>query len=167
MSNAATRTEALELGDTHYYTGEPCKHGHDSPRYALSGMCVQCSKERARQRQLNSELGQLKQAALAKSGGRCWYCGRKLDPTKRSCMVDHVNPKWNGGENDPDNLVAACSWCNSAKQHRSLEEFRLIRRRQKAGRPYFTPAQLEWLEQNGIGLPPLPEHRFWFEENDL
>ena len=30
-----------------YYTGKPCRNGHDSPRYTSSGGCAQCIKEKA------------------------------------------------------------------------------------------------------------------------
>ncbi|HHS9967645.1 TPA: hypothetical protein ACTW6G_002923 [Raoultella ornithinolytica] len=44
-----TQREALELGITRFYTGKKCIHGHNSERYTISGECVQCNHERARQ----------------------------------------------------------------------------------------------------------------------
>tara|TARA_R110000868_G_scaffold47157_2_gene155052 strand:- start:230 stop:841 length:612 start_codon:yes stop_codon:yes gene_type:complete len=38
-----TRKEAQALGATHYFTGEPCKHGHVAPR-KTKGACVECIK---------------------------------------------------------------------------------------------------------------------------
>lgn len=38
-----TRAEAKALGATHYFTGEPCKHGHVAPR-KTKGACVECLK---------------------------------------------------------------------------------------------------------------------------
>lgn len=38
-----TRSEAKALGATHYFTGEPCKHGHIAPR-KLKGACTECLK---------------------------------------------------------------------------------------------------------------------------
>jgi hypothetical protein len=38
-----TRAEAKETGATHYFTGEPCKHGHIAPR-KTKGACVECIK---------------------------------------------------------------------------------------------------------------------------
>lgn len=38
-----TRAEAKALGATHYFTGEPCKHGHIAPR-KTKGACVECLK---------------------------------------------------------------------------------------------------------------------------
>lgn len=38
-----TRAEAKATGATHYFTGEPCKHGHVAPR-KTKGACVACLK---------------------------------------------------------------------------------------------------------------------------
>ncbi len=38
-----TRAEAKARGATHYFTGEPCKHGHIAPR-KTKGACVECLK---------------------------------------------------------------------------------------------------------------------------
>jgi hypothetical protein len=36
---------ARESGALTYYTGKPCKHGHDSPRRTSTRVCVQCGIE--------------------------------------------------------------------------------------------------------------------------
>jgi hypothetical protein len=38
-----TRAEAKATGAAHYFTGEPCKHGHIAPR-KTKGACVECLK---------------------------------------------------------------------------------------------------------------------------
>ena len=38
-----TRAEAMAAKATHYFTGEPCKHGHIAPR-KTKGACVECIK---------------------------------------------------------------------------------------------------------------------------
>ena len=38
-----TRAEAKAVGASHYFTGEPCKHGHTAPR-KTKGACVECLK---------------------------------------------------------------------------------------------------------------------------
>jgi 5-methylcytosine-specific restriction endonuclease McrA len=38
-----TRAEAKTTGATHYFTGEPCKHGHIAPR-KTKGACIECLK---------------------------------------------------------------------------------------------------------------------------
>ena len=37
------RKEAAAQGLVKYETGRPCKHGHLSPRYTATGVCVTCS----------------------------------------------------------------------------------------------------------------------------
>ena len=46
MAEKSTRKIAIEKGEMTYYTGKPCKHGHDSPHYVTGGGCVQCGKAR-------------------------------------------------------------------------------------------------------------------------
>jgi hypothetical protein len=41
-----TRDEAKGCGMYRYYTGKPCIHGHDSPRYVSDGSCIECSEQR-------------------------------------------------------------------------------------------------------------------------
>jgi hypothetical protein len=36
------RQDALLLGAKRYYTGKPCKHGHDAERFVVNGGCVEC-----------------------------------------------------------------------------------------------------------------------------
>ena len=38
-----TRAEAKTAGASHYFTGEPCKHGHIAPR-KTKGACIECLK---------------------------------------------------------------------------------------------------------------------------
>jgi hypothetical protein len=38
-----TRAEAKAVGASHYFTGEPCKHGHVAPR-KTKGACIACLK---------------------------------------------------------------------------------------------------------------------------
>ena len=39
-----TRAEAIAIGAKYYFTGQPCKHGHVSPR-KTKGACLGCLKE--------------------------------------------------------------------------------------------------------------------------
>lgn len=38
------RSEAIAAGDTYYFTGRPCKHGHVAKRHISTG-CYECLKE--------------------------------------------------------------------------------------------------------------------------
>lgn len=46
MNSIISRTDATSAGLTHYFTGEPCKHGHLSPRYVRDGKCSTCVQDR-------------------------------------------------------------------------------------------------------------------------
>ncbi len=42
-----SRQEAKKSGSKHYFTGDPCRDGHLSPRY-MNGNCIQCNRDRNR-----------------------------------------------------------------------------------------------------------------------
>lgn len=42
--NIISRQEAIKNGFSKYFTGKPCSRGHVSERYAVSAMCVDCSR---------------------------------------------------------------------------------------------------------------------------
>lgn len=48
----------------------------------------------------------------------CQYCGSH--PPSVVLHVDHINPVANGGKNNQDNLITACSGCNLGKGARLL-----------------------------------------------
>ena len=45
-----TREEAKARGAVRYYTGKPCKHGHDAERFVSSRSCVECTREAVKAR---------------------------------------------------------------------------------------------------------------------
>lgn len=44
MMNKITRKHARLLGLLHYFTGNPCKHGHITQRRVINGNCTECEK---------------------------------------------------------------------------------------------------------------------------
>lgn len=63
-----------------------------------------------------------KQKVLAKTNGRCAYCGTPL--TEAIMTIDHIVPKVQGGTKALTNCYAACQRCNSLKSNKSLKHFR-------------------------------------------
>ena len=63
---------------------------------------------------------------------KCQYCG-----STRHLTIDHVIPKSKGGSEDWDNLVVACSSCNTKKGDKLLEhtDMKLLK---KPRAPYNT-----------------------------
>jgi len=57
-----------------------------------------------------------------KCGGRCWYCGKKLNPF--FFHFDHVEPYSKGGQDSVDNLVLSCVTCNISKGNMSVSDWR-------------------------------------------
>jgi 5-methylcytosine-specific restriction endonuclease McrA len=56
-------------------------------------------------------------AIYQRDGNRCQYCG-----ATRRLTIDHVVPRSKGGSDDWDNLVVACSSCNTKKGDKLLEQ---------------------------------------------
>ncbi|UNJ22099.1 type II restriction endonuclease [Microcystis phage vB_MweS-yong2] len=55
---------------------------------------------------------------------RCFYCGVDETPAKRLTR-DHITPRSRGGDDSPANIALACLDCNSSKNRRTLEEYRV------------------------------------------
>ena len=70
--------------------------------------------------------------AFSKQGGLCHYCKKHMWLTHRSafakrhgltnlqaaarrCTAEHLQPRAKGGKNDQSNVVAACWYCNQAR----------------------------------------------------
>lgn len=61
---------------------------------------------------------------FARDGYTCQYCSRSQSALKvRECLTrDHVIPQSRGGSNEWDNVVTACSSCNTRKGNHLPEE---------------------------------------------
>ena len=75
-----------------------------------------------------SEVRLTRRNIHARDRGRCHYCGERF-PTSQ-LTLDHVVPRSQGGEDRWDNLVSACTSCNSRKGGRTPQgaNMRLLRR---------------------------------------
>lgn len=63
---------------------------------------------------------ELRERVLERDSNICRYCGAP------ATHVDHVVPKCQGGDDDPDNLVAACALCNLSKGGRTPEQAGMV-----------------------------------------
>jgi hypothetical protein len=54
----------------------------------------------------------------------CQYCGKKIT-SKSDLQTDHVMPQSRGGKTSYDNMVTACSSCNSRKDNKTPEEAKM------------------------------------------
>lgn len=62
-------------------------------------------------------------AIYLRDGGACAYCGDSFVDGVARLSLDHIEPWSLGGGNEADNLITACSKCNSARGNRTVEEF--------------------------------------------
>jgi hypothetical protein len=97
-----------------------------------------------------------------KTSGRCWYCGKTMNPFSEFC-IDHVLPSSKGGLDNFDNLVPCCRTCNLRKNSiTDLEQFR----KRLASPVMFTPEQIDYLASLNVDVSPLPGYLFYFETMD-
>ena len=73
-------------------------------------------------------------SVLARDNYTCQYCGSK----GKELTIDHVIPRWVGGENSWDNLVACCRRCNLKKADKTPQQANMKLTR-KPKRPDFIP----------------------------
>jgi 5-methylcytosine-specific restriction endonuclease McrA len=78
-----------------------------------------------------------KREILRRDGYRCQYCGR----VTTHLTIDHVVPRFRGGQHSWTNLVAACPQCNRRKGGRSLAEARM----QLLSQPYEPRSTAQYL----------------------
>ncbi len=84
---------------------------------------------------------------LERDSYTCQYCSKQSN----SLTVDHVIPKFRGGQDIWENLVAACKECNQRKGERMPEEVGMPLKR-KPKRPnrihyfqkYVKERQIDW-----------------------
>ena len=60
----------------------------------------------------------LRRQIIDKYESTCYYCQNKTE----NPIIDHLLPIWNGGSDQPDNLIISCRRCNSSRGNRTPEE---------------------------------------------
>lgn len=66
-------------------------------------------------------LMRLRDRAFAAQKGRCFWCEVPMvidagDNKSHGLSGDHIVPLSHGGKTEPDNVVAACRYCNGARK---------------------------------------------------
>ena len=85
-----------------------------------------------------------RRGVFLRDDGRCQYCGKKAE------SIDHVIPRSRGGEHTWENVVAACTRCNTLKRDRLLEDTHMrLKRRPEA------PRHHSWVV---VSVGHMPEH---------
>lgn len=74
-----TRTQAIATGAKHYWSGVPCRRGHDSPRRVRDSYCVECALLSSRKR--DERLYKTHRPRFATFEERFWsFVDRSGDP---------------------------------------------------------------------------------------
>src|SRR5207244_2478494 len=85
---------------------------HAGKRFLKGGSCIECSKLYH-----SKTPGNIRRRLFNYYQGKCAYCGRP------GHHIEHVDPRFNGGEDSISNYVLACRECNHRKGTRSIERF--------------------------------------------
>lgn len=85
---------------------------HMSFAYQMPRKCVQNKKRKHTKRQV---LAKIIQRVYQHFDFECAYCGAEAE------SIDHIIPRHKGGDNSPNNLVAACIDCNHHKGTEFIE----------------------------------------------
>ena len=51
-----TARQAYDAGETRYFTGKPCVHGHVAERMVRNGVCIECLRVRRKAEKVNPEV---------------------------------------------------------------------------------------------------------------
>jgi len=101
-----------------------------------------------------------RQKVLDKYDGHCAYCGKILD--LKTLRVDHLHPRYLGGEDSFENYMPACYKCNFYKSTFSLDDFReqLMTLHERISQPFIARLGLDY---GIIEIKPF-NGKFYFEE---
>ncbi|WP_261456200.1 HNH endonuclease [Serratia marcescens] len=105
-----------------------------------------------------------KSKVLAKTGGRCTYCGVLL--SSESLTIDHVISKRMGGDNSVSNLLACCRPCNAAKGTKTMEQWRRFYSiKLVTGKTIFGQEQVDYLFRHGLfsAIGACESFQFYFQ----
>lgn len=111
-------------------------HDRDLPLQTVRGgvRAPSVLKMRYQVRRPMPELRLSRHSILARDNFTCQYCGAK----SRELTIDHVVPRWVGGPQAWDNLVACCRRCNLKKGDKTPAQANMKLAR-KPKRPHFVP----------------------------
>lgn len=143
--------------------------------YPCSAELAKLREAAARCKRGPTKLQAARLAILYRDGWTCGYCGRELKRKigkntserlysfSRAAVVDHIIPRGHPlCTSEPQNLIAACLSCNSAKSNRRLSPTLKKQVQYVASKPihYWEPAFTE-----ALGRYPYPqssqEARYW------
>tara|TARA_Y100001960_G_scaffold284002_1_gene319488 strand:+ start:221 stop:754 length:534 start_codon:yes stop_codon:yes gene_type:complete len=92
------------------------------------------------------DLSLTKKNIFKRDFNKCQYCGE----CESKMTIDHVTPRIKGGKDTWDNLVTACSRCNTKKGGRLLKNInmKLIKKPKKPSRIFHLQSYVNNLQSN-------------------
>ncbi len=103
-----------------------------------------------------STLRKSREIAFRLQGGRCHYCGVRMDaadskgPLALRCTAEHLIPRSDGGADRASNIVAACGHCNRTRHKRKVPPSPDVYRKQVQRRVRLGRWHLPWVFQRGL-----------------
>jgi len=111
--NRGLRHEAKLRGDTHYFTGIPCKNGHIEKRLVSSGSCMECIRLKASQLRAKRSPEKLaKEREYSRNNAAKW---RKNNPDHENTKI--AKKQWKKAH--PEQVYAATAKRRAAKLQRT------------------------------------------------
>jgi 5-methylcytosine-specific restriction endonuclease McrA len=111
-------------------------HHHDRPVVTVRGdlQAPSVLKMRYMVKRPMPKLRLSRHSILARDAYTCQYCGVK----GKDLTIDHVIPRWAGGPQTWENLVACCRRCNLKKGDKTPQQAHM-KLKQTPRRPHFIP----------------------------
>lgn len=134
-----TRKEAQELKATHYFTGEPCKHGHIAPR-KTKGACIECLKiEWQKSNVTRAEYFQQynKSEAGKEAKQRYYAANREAVIEAAKTRPSHVKKIYQTAWKDKNHLWVRADTKNRRRKHRHATPPWLTRRQKTEMRAMY------------------------------
>lgn len=85
-------------------------------------MCITTVYTEFKKNKYKEMKKEIRKKVWEKCDYKCAYCGEPLEYSKM--QIDHITPKFKGGENKIDNYNPSCRQCNFYKSTLDLESFR-------------------------------------------
>lgn len=85
-------------------------------------LCIQKEKEVGKKMKRKSIPKNIREKVYEKYDGRCAYCGQLI--TYEDMQVDHIEPLYQGRQDEIENYNPSCRMCNFYKHTKDLEQFR-------------------------------------------
>lgn len=149
-----TRAEAKAAGAPQYYTGKPCKQGHDAPKFTCSGSCTECLA--GRRREYMREWAK-KNPEVKKERAADWYDKnreRVIERVRGNYYADLDKSRQRARDYAAENRVAARERARDWAQN-NPEQKKASDKRWKVNNPaHYTSLKAKYRATRRMACPP-------------